>query len=181
MDHRPSLLTLIWEDLVTNYRRPLAPGFQALALHRYGSWCMTLHGPRRFITLIVHRLLQLLVRNLYGIELPATARIGRRVIIAHQSGIVVHPEAEIGDGCVIRHNVTIGARHRTARSGRQAPILGRDVELGVGAVLIGPIRIGDGVKVGPNAVVMTDVPAGAVVRVEPPQIITRAARPATDS
>lgn len=112
-----------------------------------------------------------IVRNLYGIELYPTARIGRRLRIAHQHGIVIHPAAVIGDDCMIRHGVTIGADGVRDDGGR-APVLGDRVKLGVGAVIAGPVRIGDDVTVGPNAVVMTNVPAGSIVTAPPSRIMT---------
>jgi serine O-acetyltransferase len=108
-------------------------------------------------------------RNHYGIELPASAVLGRRVVIAHQNGIVIHPNAVIGDDCVIRHNVTIGAINFDLID--HAPKLGRGVHVGCGAVIMGPISIGDGARIGPNAVVITDVPAGASVFVSAPRMV----------
>jgi serine O-acetyltransferase len=114
-------------------------------------------------------------RNVYGIELSDRTRIGRRLRIAHQNGIVIHGQAVIGDDCVIRQGVTLGARGggRGSRTGKVpgAPHLGDRVEIGVGAVLAGPIRIGDDVVIGPNAVVMTHVPAGAIVSAPPARVI----------
>jgi serine O-acetyltransferase len=157
----PGLMTLIREDWVASGRHWDRPGFRAVAVHRFGNWVMTQGRIVRSPLYRVYRILFRFVRNYYGIELPLTTRVGRRCSIGHQSGIVIHPRAEIGDDCVIRQNVTIGA----ASEGRihQAPRLGHRVEVGAGAVIIGRVRIGDGARIGPNAVVMTDVPAGAVV------------------
>ena len=110
------------------------------------------------------------VRNHYGIELPLTASVGRRVLFGHQCGIVIHPYAIIGDECIIRHNVTIGGT--TWERGRETPTLGRGVSLGCGAVILGNITIGDRATIGPNTVVMTDVPADASVFVSPPRTFT---------
>jgi serine O-acetyltransferase len=73
--------------------------------------------------------------------------------------VSIAKDAEIGDDCVIRHNVTIGGVSGARPDG---PIIGSGVEVGAGAVIIGRIRIGDGARIGPNAVVMTNVPAGAI-------------------
>ncbi len=150
----------------------LEPGFQAVAVHRYAAWTRTQTGVRRKLVRWSYDLAYLVVRNVYGIELPETVQLGRRVRIAHQSGIVIHPNTVISDDCVIRQNVSLGAaRGDAARTQLQAPRLGRGVSLGAGAVVIGGVRIGDGAWVGPNAVVMTNVPAGATVLAAPPRIM----------
>ena len=161
-----ALRALVREDYAANQRGFWEPGFQALLAYRLGVWSnglenRVLRGPPR----LLHRFLSLIARNLYGIQLSAHTRIGRRLRIAHQHGIVISGAAVIGDDCLIRHGVTIGllGGARTGRSATGAPRLGDRVEVGVGAVLIGPIRIGDDAVIGPNAVVMTHVPAGAIV------------------
>ncbi len=111
------------------------------------------------------------IRNHYGIEVYYSTKIGRRVVFGHQNGIVIHPFAEIGDDCLIRQNVTIGAAKQGP--GREAPKLGAGVRVGCGAVIVGDVTIGEGAIIGPNAVVMTDVPAGATVFAENPRIMER--------
>jgi serine O-acetyltransferase len=115
------------------------------------------------------------VRGHYGIELPPTTKVGRRVLIAHQSGIVIHSKADIGDDCLIRQNVTIGARSH--KRWWEAPKLGNGVQVGCGAAILGDISVGDGVIIGANAVVMTDVPPGVLVVVQSPRIIVRQSCP----
>jgi serine O-acetyltransferase len=118
---------------------------------------------------LVHRPAFWFVRNCCGIELPHTARVGRRFLIGHQSGIVIHHNAVIGDDCLVRQNVTIGAG--TASNADRAPRLGNGVEIGAGAAIIGPVTIGDHVRIGPNAVVTMNVPAGSIVVAPPPRVI----------
>ena len=86
-----------------------------------------------------------------------TIELGRRVRIGHQHGIVIHPYAEIGDECVIRQGCTIGAATDEG-SARQVPRLGKRVRMGAGSVVIGAVVIGDDVRIGPNAVVVTSSP-----------------------
>jgi serine O-acetyltransferase len=161
----------IREDWQTHFRDWTLPGFRALAIYRLGAWLThdgrgsLVHGFLRRLHLALFRY----ARNQYGIELPASATIGRRVIIAHQNGIVIHSNAVIGDECVIRHNVTIGAVNLDLIA--HAPKLGRGVHVGCGAVLMGPISIGDGARIGPNTVVITDVPPGASVFASAPRMI----------
>lgn len=102
------------------------------------------------------------VRNVYGIELPYTARVGRRVVFEHQGGVVVHGAAEIGDDCVIRQGVTIGNK-RLDQPG-DAPKLGARVNVGAGAKILGAVEVGDDAAIGANSVVVKDVdPDTAVV------------------
>jgi serine O-acetyltransferase len=100
------------------------------------------------------------VRNYYGIELPYSVRVGRRVVIEHQSGIVIHGATVIGDDCIIRQNCTLGIRRLDELT--KAPRLGRGVDLGAGSVILGDVTIGDHAKIGANAVVLCDVPAHAL-------------------
>jgi serine O-acetyltransferase len=110
------------------------------------------------------------VRNHYGIELSETTIVGRRFKISHQNGIVIHPKAVFGDDCEVRQNVTIGESGRPDRYG-EAPRFGNRVKIGAGAAVIGKIVIGDDVTIGPNATVMTNIPAGTIVCAPPPRLI----------
>jgi len=169
------LVLQLREDWRTHYFDWTQPGFRAVAAHRFGSWVDAesgkglVRGPIRSILRRLHLTMFRYVRNHYGIELPVTAIVGRRVLVGHQSGIVIHPHATIGDDCIIRQNVTIGALN-TERD--EAPVVGRRVELGAGATILGPVTIGDGARIGPHSVVMTDVPPGATVFVNPPRMIS---------
>ena len=174
--------TAVREDWRTN-GGIARPGFQALAVHRFGVWKHALEPKLlRLPFTLVYRVLNVFVRNVYGIELDVQTRIGRRVLIGHQHGIVVHPNAVIGDDCVLRQGVTIGQDRDTRGQGPgPAPRLGERVQLGAGAVLTGGIVIGDDARIGPNAVVMVNVPAGAIVSAPPARIMAappRRARPA---
>lgn len=165
-----SLFAQIQEDWVANHRDWTEPGFRAVAVHRFGFWAWERsEGVLRSSLLLLYRVLWRYIRNHYGIEIPHTTVIGRRFRIAHQSGIVIHPKTEIGDDCIIRQNVTIGAV--TWERFSDAPKLGHRVDIGAGAVIIGKVIIGEGARIGPNTVVMTNVPAGATVFVEAPRMI----------
>ena len=163
------MLTLVREDFRANDSTLSYPGFQALAVHRFGNWAAGLPRVLRVLVRPFYTVGYVFVRNVYGIELPRTTRVGRRVRISHQSGIVIHPRSTIGDDCIIRQNVTIGAVSMQRIGG--APKLEAGVEVGAGAVIIGPVTIGEGTRVGPNTVVMSDVPAGAMVVASPPRVI----------
>ncbi len=175
-----ALLRLLREDWQVNDRSLFRPGFQAIAVYRFGVWREGIAPrPLRMPFSFLYRLFSVFVRNVYGIELPASAVVGRRLRIAHQHAIIVHPEAVIGDDCMIRQGVSIGISRvkKAAGSGpssrRVAPVLGNRVEVGAGAAIIGAVRIGDDVTIGPNTVVMTNVPDGAIVAPAVPRILPR--------
>lgn len=93
-----------------------------------------------------------------GADIPINSRLGPGLLIPHPTGIVIHPDAEIGPNCLIFSCVTIGTR-----GPRGIPVLGRNVDVGSGAKILGGVRIGDGAVIGANAVVLSDVRAGATV------------------
>ena len=171
------LVQQICEDWRIHKEDWTLPGFRALAVYRYGNWAIGRpKGTLQSILCSIHLVMYRYVRNHYGIELPATTKVGRRFLLGHQSGIVIHPHAEIGDDCMIRQNVTIGSA-TPDRVFQEAPKLGNRVQVGAGAVIVGKVTIGDGARIGPMAVVLTNVPAGASVFVAPPRIIHLAKRP----
>src|SRR6266851_3500158 len=150
----------IQEDWVAHDRDWTRPGFRAVAVHRFGQWRMGIRPKLlRAPFSVLYRLLFRWIRNVYGIELPYTVRLGRRVIIEHQSGIVIHGNCVIGDDCVIRQGVTLGNRNFETRF--EAPRLEDRVNVGAGAKVLGGVTISSGATIGANAVVMIDVPAGA--------------------
>lgn len=168
--HNRGALDVLRDDWRSCSPRPLLRAeFHVLAIYRLSRALGEAgRGPKR--TLAALRTgAQFLSQTVYGVELPWHATLGRRVKIGHLSGIVISPQAVIGDDCTIRQNVTIGA----AQDGGGVPRIGSRVMIGAGAVLIGAIEIGDDVLIGPNAVVTTDVPAGASVVASPSRIIPR--------
>ncbi len=149
---------LVREDLDAHDGDWTRAGFQALLVYRFGVWRMSIRRKLfRAPLSVLWRALFAAVRNFYGIELPFTAKIGRRVIFEHQHGIVVHGATEIGDDCIIRQGVTLGIR-RLDRL-KDAPVLGKHVNVGAGAKILGRVHIGDHAEIGANAVVLDDVPA----------------------
>ncbi|NEO69393.1 serine O-acetyltransferase [Moorena sp. SIO3H5] len=146
------------------------PGFRAVAVQRFGVWRMKIEPKLlRAPFSILYRALYRKVRNTYGIELPYTVKLGRRVIIEHQSGIVIHGDCTIGDDSIIRQGVTLGNRYLDRPL--DAPILGKSVNVGAGAKIFGKVTIGNGANIGANAVVLSDVPAGATVVGIPAKVI----------
>lgn len=166
------LREIIREDLSTYRAGPLHPAQHLLVVHRFGVWA---HDPARSkpLSLLCRALYRaantLYIRNVLGFELTHRTKIGRRVRFVHQGGVVIQPDAEIGDDAMIFHGVTIGRRWEEYHSAQyhMPPKIGRGVQVGAGAVIVGPIRVGDGAKIGPNAVVTSDVPTGASVVASP--------------
>ncbi len=164
-----SLRTLLKEDFERHYRSLVHPGAHALWVYRIGHWGLTQPPVVRKAVKIVHRLLnRLVIQNVYGVEIDDAAFIGRRVLLAHQQGVQIPSFSVVGDDSVIRHNVTLGLKDPYSR--HEVPRLGRRVEVGTGASLIGAVTIGDDAKIGPHAIVMVDVPAGATAFSPPARI-----------
>jgi serine O-acetyltransferase len=99
-------------------------------------------------------------RSVTGVEIHPAARLGRRFFIDHGMGVVIGETAEVGDDVMLYHGVTLGGRS-LARVKRH-PTVGDRVTIGAGARILGPVEIGDDVQIGANAVVVKDVPSGAV-------------------
>ena len=164
------LWSQIKEDHAAHRRDWTRPGFRAVAVHRLGVWRMGIKSKLlRAPFSVLYRSLHRRVRNGYGIELPYSVTLGRRVIFEHQSGVVIHGNSVIGDDCVIRQGVTLGIRREDQPD--EAPVLGRGVSVGAGAVILGGVQIGDGANIGANAVVLKDVPAGATAVGIPAKIL----------
>jgi serine O-acetyltransferase len=104
-----------------------------------------------------------------GIEIHPGAQIGRRFFIDHGMGVVIGETALIGDDCTLYHGVTLGGT--SWAKGKRHPTLGKGVVVGAGAKILGPIEIGDGAKIGSNAVVVKPVPAGATAIGIPARIV----------
>ncbi len=146
-----------WEILTTY------PGIHAVLVHRaaHRLWSADLKW--------LARVLSNLARWFTGIEIHPGATIGRRFFIDHGMGVVIGETAVIGDDCTLYHGVTLGGT--TWEKGKRHPTLGRDVVVGAGAKVLGPIEIGDGARIGSNAVVVKAVPPGATVVGVPGRLI----------
>jgi serine O-acetyltransferase len=127
------------------------------------------------------RMVSHLSRMLTGIEIHPGATIGRRVFIDHGFGVVIGETSEIGDDCTIYQGVTLGGT-RLYKGAKRHPTLGKGVVVGAGAQVLGGFTVGDGARIGSNAVVVKPVPAGATAVGNPARIIeVNAATSTTDS
>jgi serine O-acetyltransferase len=140
------------------------PGLHAVIFHRLAHWCW-LHGLKW-----LGRFISQLSRWLTGIEIHPGAVIGERVFFDHAMGVVVGETAEIGDGCTIYQGVTLGGTS-LYKGAKRHPTLGKNVVVSAGAKVLGGFAVGDGAKIGSNAVVIKPVPAGATAVGIPARIL----------
>jgi len=155
-DRDPAARTRL--EILTTY-----PGVHAVLSHRLAH---ALWGRRWFW---LARFISALSRWFTGIEIHPGAEIGRRFFIDHGMGVVIGETAVIGDDCTLYHGVTLGGT--SWQKGKRHPTLGNDVVVGAGAKVLGPILIGDGARIGSNAVVVKMVPPGATVVGVPGRLI----------
>jgi len=132
------------------------PGYHAVAMHRLSNRAW------RRGWLFVGRAISQFARLVTGIEIHPGATVGRRLFIDHGMGVVIGETAVIGDDVTLYHGVTLGGTS-LARGTKRHPTLGSGVIVGAGAKIIGAIAIGDGARVGANAVVVQDVAPGVTV------------------
>ncbi len=149
-------------EIITTY-----PGLHAVWLHRLSHlFWSTRFGPLQWFA----RLLAMLARWLTGIEIHPGARLGRGVFIDHGMGVVIGETTEIGDHCTIYQGVTLGGTSLVKGSKRH-PTLQSRVVVGAGAKVLGPFTVGEGARIGSNAVVVKAVPAGATVIGIPARVV----------
>ncbi len=146
------------------------PGVHARLFHRVSNklWHAGLKWLARFVSHFA--------RWFTGIEIHPGATIGRRFFIDHGMGVVIGETAEIGDDVTLYHGVTLGGT--SWKEGKRHPTLGNGVVVGAGAKILGPIHIGNNAKIGSNAVVVKDVPAGATAAGIPARILDEAKKAA---
>jgi serine O-acetyltransferase len=139
-----------WLETVTSYA-----GLHAVLIHRVAHLCYKL-GLKALARMISHT-----GRFITGIEIHPGAKLGRRLFIDHGMGVVIGETAEVGDDVLIYHGVTLGGL--SGQPGKRHPTIGDGVAIGAGAQVLGPILVGAGARVGANAVVVAEVPAGETV------------------
>jgi serine O-acetyltransferase len=142
------------------------PGLHAIVMHRWAKWFWTydFKWMARFTSHIA--------RGLTGIEIHPGATIGRRVFIDHGFGVVIGETAVIGDECTIYQGVTLGGTS-LSKGAKRHPTLAKGVIIGAGAKGLGSFTVGEGAKIGSNAVVVKEVPAGATAVGNPARIILK--------
>ena len=141
----------------------LYPGLHALWCHRLAHWLWE-HRLRFFARTLSH-----CARFLTGIEIHPGAKIGRRFFIDHGMGVVIGETAEIGDDVLIYQGVVLGGT--TLEKKKRHPTIGNNVVIGSAAILLGPITVGEGARIGANSVVVGSVPPGAIVVGVPGRVV----------
>ena len=144
------------------------PGLHAVIWHRWAHFAWA-HGLRWLGRFLSH-----LGRFFTGIEIHPGATLGRRVFIDHGMGVVIGETAEIGDDCTIYQGVTLGGTS-LGRGLKRHPTLGKGVIVSAGAKVLGGFTVGDGARVGSNAVLLQAVPAGATAVGIPARIVQKSA------
>ena len=141
----------------------LYPGVHATLYHRLAHFFYR-HGLK-----FLARFVSQWSRFWTGIEIHPGAKIGRRLVIDHGMGIVIGETAEVGDDCLIYHGVTLGGTGKG--QGKRHPTIGNNVLISTGAKVLGPFTVGDGARIAANAVVLTEIPAGATAVGVPAQVV----------
>ena len=171
------------EDIQSVFRRDPAarntfevltndPGLHALWMHRLANKCW------RGGFFWLGRTISSVSRWLTGIEIHPGAKIGRRFFIDHGMGVVIGETAVIADDVTLYQGVTLGGT--SWNKGKRHPSLGNGVVIGAGAKVLGPFNVGENAKIGSNAVVTKEVPAGATVVGIPGQIVLKAVETKVD-
>lgn len=139
------------------------PGLHAIQFHRLSHWLWARgwHTLARFVSHVG--------RVLTGIEIHPGAVLGRRVFIDHGMGVVIGETAELGDDVTLYQGVTLGGT--SWEKGKRHPTLGNDAIVGAGAQILGPLTVGEGARIGANAVVTKNVPAGVTMIGIPARVV----------
>jgi len=122
---------------------------------------------------VLPQLFSRVIRHVYGAEIHWKAKIDPGLTIIHGTGLVISHAATIGSGCILFHNVTLGESFDSATQRVGAPTLGRDVHVGPGATLLGPITVGDRSKILAGAIVTRSVPADSLVKPAEASVVCR--------
>lgn len=143
----------------------LYPGLKAIRMHRRANWCY-----RHNFKFLARYISQRAVRKT-GIEIHPGAKIGRRLVIDHGTGIVIGETAEIGDDVLIYQGVTLGGTGKEV--GKRHPTIGNNVMISSGAKVLGPFKVGDNSRIAAGAVVLHEVPPDCTVVGVPARIVRR--------
>ncbi len=160
------ILKRLREDIATAFRRDPAarsvpevllcyPGLHAIWLHRIAHWLWRHHLK------LLARFLSYVTRALTGVDIHPGARIGRRFFIDHGAGVVIGETAELGDDVLLYQGVVLGGT--SPEKTKRHPTVGNHVVVGAGAILLGPIEVGDDARIGAGSVVIRPVPAATTV------------------
>ncbi|HEX2732748.1 MAG TPA: hypothetical protein VHM70_14155 [Polyangiaceae bacterium] len=164
------LAQIVVEDWTTHGSSTLSPGFLAIANHRVRGYAERKHGVYGSLLSGASRAAAVAIDWVWGVQINKHVQLGRRVRIWHHGCVFLDAQA-VGDDVHFRHNTTLG-RLRGGQATREAlPILESGVDVGSGACVLGPVRVGKGAVIGANTLVMKDVPAGVTILGVPGRVI----------
>lgn len=143
----------------------LNPGIHALFWHRVA------HKLFIWRLIFLAKLISQISRFFTGVEIHPGAKIGKGVLIDHGMGVVIGETAEVGDGCTIYQNVTLGGTGKD--KGKRHPTIGDNVLIGAGAKVLGPFKVGNNSKIAANAVVLSEVPENSTCVGVPARVVIR--------
>ena len=146
-------------------------GMWAIVDFRFRKWLKSQDPIIRWILWIPALLLHILTQSMTGISIPTGCEIGKGLYIGHFSGIFLHDEVVLGEGCNLSQGVTIGVGGKGDRFG--VPKVGKRVYFGPGSKIFGKITIGDDVHIGANAVVLDSIPAKATAVGIPAKVVRK--------
>lgn len=141
------------------------PGVHALFGYRVAHW-LWVHNYK-----LMGRLISFVFRFLTGIEIHPGAKISSNLFIDHGMGVVIGETAEVGQNVTLYHGVTLGGV--SLNKGKRHPTIEDNVVIGAGAKILGAITVGEGSRIGANAVVVKDIPPNSVVVGVPGQVVMR--------
>jgi serine O-acetyltransferase len=166
---RPRFFRNVRAD-VQRHGRFVTRSVLGLMVFRFGAWALTKPRWIRAVAMKVYGVAERLVRLLTGLHMHCTVLVGERLHLIHSEGpISIHPDVVLGDRVGIMHNVTIGL----ANEGDGAPVIGNDVFIGTGAVILGPVYVGDNARIAANSLVITNVPANCLAIGVPARVLPR--------
>jgi serine O-acetyltransferase len=170
-------LAALLEELrgdLRRHERVLTRTFAAMAVYRFGNWVDQQSPALRESGGRVYGWAEKVTRLVTGVHMDRRVRIGEDFHLIHAEGsISIHPSVVIGDRVGVMHNVTIGLEPGSTG----APVIGDDVLIGVGAVILGPVKIGDRASIAANSLVISDVPADSVAIGVPAKVYPRLGGP----
>ncbi len=148
------------------FRFLIDAGFRAVVLYRAGNWFYR-HKLR-----IVSKIIECFMHHLCHCWIGSGAIIDEGFLVAHVSGVIIGNTTIIGKNCDVRQNVTLGANfNKKDAQGRQYPVVGDNVSICAGAVVIGPVKIGNNSIIGANSVVNRDIPENVIAAGNPAKVI----------
>ena len=138
-------------------------GLHAQIYYRFAHWFYEHRCP------FIARWISQTAKRRTGVEIHPAAKIGRRLVIDHGTGIVIGATTEIGDDCLLYQGVTLGGTGKD--TGKRHPTLGNNIMVGAGAKVLGPFRVGDNARIAAGSVVLREVPADCTVVGVPGRVV----------